>query len=409
MVPGSYVVHRAGDSGCESACATVGAMGHFCEASDGSFTVTDVAFTPDGDLEVLDADFRVECIDTVMSGSIRYGAARDIVALDQDAESLLYPEVKVGETSDEQSISFTNIGTTTTTLGDADLVGGESADFAITSDHCSGATLAVGESCDVGVSFTPSDLGQRQAFLEIPDGTARGSRHVLVQGTGALTSPPKAGTMVVMGGARCTDTTVRQGPRHGRDRCGGHRSTRAQQSPGRRLSCPDRSTPPQHWTLTAGDGRKTVYARWRNLAGQTSAVVKDRILLDTTSPDASPPQCVDPGTGSGGRWPGPRPPRLDGIRRDVRDRALRRLRQAGTITMEAEWRLDDRGAHGSPPSRGTDLPVPRPRARQGRQRRPLGGEPDVPHRRQQGPSPHRTCGALMALDPEIRDANRGCH
>ena len=289
LAPGSYVVHRRSDFGCENACVVVGASGRFCEASGGTFTVTDVAFSPEGDLAVLDADFRVECVDTLMSGSIRYGSARDIVGLDQDAESLLFPEVKVGDTSAKRSISFTNIGTTSTSLGDADLAGDEPDDFAITSDHCSGATLAVGESCSVGVSFAPSDLGDRQAYLDIPDDTARGSRHVIVQGVGASTSPPKAGTVIVMGGARCADSrsvTVR--------------ATGATDAEGiQRLelsNVPDTAfvsrsvAPPQRWKLTAGDGRKTVYARWRNAAGQVSPVVKDSILLDTTVPGASRPQ-----------------------------------------------------------------------------------------------------------------------
>ena len=290
LAPGSYVVHRrSGDFGCENACVVVGAKGNFCRASGGTFTVTDIAFSPEGDLEILDADFRVECVDTLMSGSVRYGSSRAIAALDQSRESLPFPEVKVGETSARQSISFTNIGTTSTTLGAAALDGDQPADFAITGDDCSGATLAVGASCSVGVSFTPSDLGERQAFLEIPDETARGSRHVMVQGPGALTSPPKAGTVAIMGGARCTDSrsvTVRA--TGATDAVGLQRLELSNLPDGAYVS---RSiAPPQHWTLGAGDGRKTVYARWRNLAGQTSLVVKDTILLDTTAPRASRPQ-----------------------------------------------------------------------------------------------------------------------
>ena len=289
LAPGSYDVHRRTDFGCEDACVVVGAMGSFCEASGGSFTVTDVAYSPEGDLEVLDADFRVECIDTLMSGSIRYGAARDIVALDQDAESLLYPDVTLGDSSAERSLSFTNIGTTSTTLGDADLVGGERDDFAITSDDCSGATLGVGESCDVGVRFTPSDLGRRRAFLEIPDETPRGSRHVMVQGDGAAPTPPTAGTVIVARGERCTDTrSVKVRATGATDAAGIDRLELSNLADDGYLSRP--IEPPQRWTLTAGDGRKTVHARWWNVAGQASAVVKDAILLDTTAPEASAPK-----------------------------------------------------------------------------------------------------------------------
>ena len=50
-----------------------------------------------------------------------------------------------------------------------------------------------------------------------------------------------------------------------------------------------RIDPPQRWTLSDGDGRKRVFARWWNAAGLSSAVVKDGILLDTTDPEATAP------------------------------------------------------------------------------------------------------------------------
>ena len=185
-----------------------------------------------------------------------------------------------------RSVSFTNIGTTATTLGDAELAGGERDDFAITSDDCSGATLAVGESCDVRVTFTPSDLGQRQAFLEIPDDTPRGSRHVMVQGDGAAPTPPTAGTLSVARGERCTDArSVKVRATGATDAVGIDRLELSNLPDDGLLSRP--IDPPQRWTLTAGDGRKVVYARWWNLAGQASTVVKDAILLDTTSPETS--------------------------------------------------------------------------------------------------------------------------
>jgi hypothetical protein len=41
---------------------------------------------------------------------------------------------------------------------------------------------------------------------------------------------------------------------------------------------------PINWTLTAGDGPKTVYAQWRDSAGNWSAVSSDDITLDATAP-----------------------------------------------------------------------------------------------------------------------------
>ena len=181
-------------------------------------------------------------------------------------------------------MSFTNIGTITTTLGDAELVGGDAEDFAITSDDCSGATLAVGESCDVRVKFAPADLGQRRAFLEIPDETPRGSRHVMVQGDGATPTPPTAGTVIVARGDRCTDTaSVKVRATGATDAVGIDRLELSNLVDDGYVARP--LTPPQRWTLTAGDERKIVYARWWKQAGQVSAVVKDAIRLDTTAPE----------------------------------------------------------------------------------------------------------------------------
>jgi hypothetical protein len=43
----------------------------------------------------------------------------------------------------------------------------------------------------------------------------------------------------------------------------------------------------QSWTLSTGDGSKTVYAKWRDAAGNWSAVKSDTIVLDTTAPAGS--------------------------------------------------------------------------------------------------------------------------
>ena len=40
------------------------------------------------------------------------------------------------------------------------------------------------------------------------------------------------------------------------------------------------------WTLTPGDGTKTVYAQDRDADGNLSPVVSDTIVLDTTAPKA---------------------------------------------------------------------------------------------------------------------------
>jgi hypothetical protein len=45
----------------------------------------------------------------------------------------------------------------------------------------------------------------------------------------------------------------------------------------------------QSWTLSAGDGMKTVYARWQDGAGNWSSPVSGTIVLDTVAPNATGP------------------------------------------------------------------------------------------------------------------------
>jgi hypothetical protein len=50
----------------------------------------------------------------------------------------------------------------------------------------------------------------------------------------------------------------------------------------------------QSWVLVSGDGLKTVFAKWRDLAGHWSDPVSDTILLDTTVPATTVPDTVAP-------------------------------------------------------------------------------------------------------------------
>ena len=50
----------------------------------------------------------------------------------------------------------------------------------------------------------------------------------------------------------------------------------------------------QIWVLVSGDGLKTVFAKWRDLAGNWSSPVSDTILLDTTVPVTIVPDTVAP-------------------------------------------------------------------------------------------------------------------
>jgi hypothetical protein len=114
---------------------------------------------------------------------------------------------------------------------------------------------------------------------------------VPLSGTGIAATPPTAGTVIVNRGERCTDSpAVKVRATGASDAVGIDRLELSNLPDADFVSRP--VDPPQRWTLTDGDGRKTVYARWWNRAGLASDVVGDRILLDTTAPDTTAPEAA---------------------------------------------------------------------------------------------------------------------
>ncbi len=90
----------------------------------------------------------------------------------------------------QSSLTLTNIGTTDlnlTTVGGLDMLEG---DFAIAADNCSNQSIAVNASCDVTVSFSPSDDGLQTDTFDIPsDALLSPDVSYPVSGTGRLVAP----------------------------------------------------------------------------------------------------------------------------------------------------------------------------------------------------------------------------
>lgn len=177
-----------GTGDCVGFCAVVApASGIPCAASSGTVTITEVSFTPEGDLDTLDADFALVCgTSGGMAGSVRYGVARSFRALEHSVEQLPFDVVTLGETAPKQTIVFINTGSTSVTFGSASLNGDAVDDFAIASDTCSGKTVAVSDGCSVGITFTPSVIGPRAVQLIVPDNTPSGRRSIRVIGFGRV-------------------------------------------------------------------------------------------------------------------------------------------------------------------------------------------------------------------------------
>lgn len=103
--------------------------------------------------------------------------------------------VLVGRPSTPQSATFTNISGGAVTLGMLSDTSPNAADFMVTSDACSGTTLAAGQSCAVTITFEPTQQSTQEiAVLSLDSGS--GPVVVILTGSGyfaaVLTVSPTA-------------------------------------------------------------------------------------------------------------------------------------------------------------------------------------------------------------------------
>jgi hypothetical protein len=91
-----------------------------------------------------------------------------VATLALDVETLGFGPSPVGQSSNPTRLTLENIGTAALEIGTIVLAGSQPGDFVIANDVASGATLAVGATATVDVSFAPTAPGARSALLRIP-------------------------------------------------------------------------------------------------------------------------------------------------------------------------------------------------------------------------------------------------
>jgi hypothetical protein len=96
--------------------------------------------------------------------------------------------------SSARIVTVTNTGNSAMTLANVAITGTNPADFKIdsTTTNCvltAGAVLSSGQTCNIGVIFTPAAVGARKATLTLLDNTISGADSVTLAGTGVLPSP----------------------------------------------------------------------------------------------------------------------------------------------------------------------------------------------------------------------------
>jgi hypothetical protein len=118
-----------------------------------------------------------------------------------------------GSASAAQLVTVTNTGNSNMTLTNVAITGANPGDFKVdnTTTTCiltSGASLFAGQTCRIGVIFTPAAAGARSATLTLLDNTINGADSVTLNGTGALPAPTFKITSPANGASYTSGTAV---------------------------------------------------------------------------------------------------------------------------------------------------------------------------------------------------------
>ncbi|HEU5001302.1 MAG TPA: choice-of-anchor D domain-containing protein [Actinomycetota bacterium] len=94
---------------------------------------------------------------------------------------------QVGVTSTSRAAVLTNVSNSPVAVTSTSITGAAAGDFAVTSDSCSGTTVAPGGTCAIGVVFHPSSQGIRAASLQVHDTGIDSPQSITLLGRGVVT------------------------------------------------------------------------------------------------------------------------------------------------------------------------------------------------------------------------------
>src|SRR3984893_12549259 len=101
-----------------------------------------------------------------------------------------FPDISPGTSSAPVSIAVTNNSGAPLHISGVTVMGTNPADFGIASNTCLAAAIAVNATCTVGVTFTPSGTGQRQANLLFADDATSSPQILALVGNGLAPATP---------------------------------------------------------------------------------------------------------------------------------------------------------------------------------------------------------------------------
>jgi hypothetical protein len=147
----------------------IGGDGRGCNETTGSFYVHDYHLNSSGDPDRVWIDYEQHCEGGVAAlfGEIRYGEPPTAGQPALEPVSITWPSLDKGAAG--TTVPATVVATAPVTFGKSSIMGDDPADFNVREDDCNGKTLAAGSQCQVWVRFVPTDPGDRDAELSIPE------------------------------------------------------------------------------------------------------------------------------------------------------------------------------------------------------------------------------------------------
>jgi len=168
-------------------------------------------------------------------------------------------------------------------------------DCTLTAVQGSGNTLSI----SWRVSFKPAFQGQKKLYLLVVD-SASGSSGWTEKGSWSIQSDttPPIGTILINSGASITNSTSATLILSATDSGSGMGAGAQMQFSNDNViwSVPENYAASKTWVLTSGDSAKTVYAKFKDVAGNWSTPVSDTIILDTIPPQISSSSPLDGAT-----------------------------------------------------------------------------------------------------------------
>jgi virginiamycin B lyase len=128
------------------------------------------------------------------------------------APSLTFASQPLDTYSTPQALTVTNTGHGILQIAKAQVTAGDTDDFLITTDTCSGATLWPGEACTVDVRFGPTAPSARSATLTLTSNDPTSPLLIALGGTGGQLPQGPAGSPGFPGPVGPTGATGAQGP-----------------------------------------------------------------------------------------------------------------------------------------------------------------------------------------------------